>query len=203
MQTPSGFIELIDSTAGVKQGCPLSPSLFASVIQILEKELVKVVNANLVWKKGMSIPALMYANDIVILSWSPAGLNRLLWAARHFTLCLHLQINTLKSVVVVFGESCRHLFFSWNGQELMIGSQHHYFGLEIYNFGDLELAWRDRLALARAASACLFAVLKFDYSLHISTPWMTVFSGAMKKELSTFSTQWFFQASIEIVIPLK
>ena len=71
------------STVGVKQGCPLSPTLFGLYIDELSEYIERWggSGAGLV---GTIIPILLYADDIVLISDSPEGLQRHLNALKSF-----------------------------------------------------------------------------------------------------------------------
>ena len=66
-----------DSTMGVKQGCPMSPTLFGLYIDQLEHHLSShAQDAPSI--QGQLVPILLYADDIVLLSKSASGLQHLL-----------------------------------------------------------------------------------------------------------------------------
>ena len=65
-----------DSTMGVKQGCPMSPTLFGLYIDQLETHLQRHAQ-DAPELQGQKVSILLYADDIVLLSRSPAGLQHL------------------------------------------------------------------------------------------------------------------------------
>jgi hypothetical protein len=75
----------INCNIGVKQGCPLSPTLFGIYINKLEGCLEEAgcVNTSLV---GIVIILLLYVDDIVLMVRSPYDLNKQLKFSRIFSL---------------------------------------------------------------------------------------------------------------------
>ncbi|GFH10475.1 uncharacterized protein HaLaN_05793 [Haematococcus lacustris] len=60
---------------GVKQGCPISPLLFALYVHDISKEFLGPVDA--VRVQGTPVTHFMYADDLTLVSTSPHGLQRL------------------------------------------------------------------------------------------------------------------------------
>ena len=79
----SGFSPSVCSTVGVKQGCPLSPTLFALLIDDLER-VIREEDGDGCPLAGVIIPILLYADDIVLLSSSASGLQRQLDTLQSF-----------------------------------------------------------------------------------------------------------------------
>jgi hypothetical protein len=68
-----GWSKDINCNIGVKQGCPLSPTLFAIYIDKLEDCLEKEDCVGLTLT-GIFINLLLYANDIILMARSPCDL---------------------------------------------------------------------------------------------------------------------------------
>ena len=95
------FSTLIITTKGVKQGGPLSPRLFAMYI---EKIIVEVENVKEgIWLNTISIDILVYADDIVLLSNTLGGLNRLLKVTENYGKKWEIKFNPAKTVYMAFG----------------------------------------------------------------------------------------------------
>ena len=74
-RTPDGFSDPIHSTIRVKQGCPLSPTLFGLYIDELEDFLLKSsVLGDGCYLYQVLILILLFANDIFLLASSLDGL---------------------------------------------------------------------------------------------------------------------------------
>jgi hypothetical protein len=97
------MLDFIKSTIGVKQGCPLSPTLFGIYIDELEAFLHEHIQESdrcPLHKVLKSI--LFFVDDVVLLASSPHGLQRQLNALA--LLCDHrqLMVNLGKTKVMVF-----------------------------------------------------------------------------------------------------
>ena len=110
-----------DSTMGVKQGCPMSPTLFGLYIDQLETHLQHHVQ-DAPDLQGQKVSMLLYVDDIVLLSKSPAGLQHLLHVLQLFCGDKLLSVNMSKTQVVIFNDF-RHSHsdsFLYDGQALRI-----------------------------------------------------------------------------------
>ncbi|MCO5573659.1 hypothetical protein L7F22_027431 [Adiantum nelumboides] len=96
-----GLSDAIESTIGVKQGCPLSPTLFGIYIDELS-EYVDIYGDAGSSLAGVMIPLLMYADDVVLISDSPEGLQRQLDALQRFCADKDLIVNLGKTKVIMF-----------------------------------------------------------------------------------------------------
>ena len=78
---------------GVRQGCPLSPTLFGIFFDGLHGHLdCSLPHAGLQLGSGRWVSALVYADHVVLLSWTAAGLQDLLASMHAFCLSLGLTI---------------------------------------------------------------------------------------------------------------
>ncbi|KAJ9511081.1 hypothetical protein QJQ45_002827 [Haematococcus lacustris] len=85
---------------GVKQGCPISPLLFALYVHDISKEFLGPVDA--VRVQDTPVTHFMYADDLTLVSTSPHGLQRLVCQLQGFADRKHLTVNVGKSKVMVF-----------------------------------------------------------------------------------------------------
>ncbi|MCO5600245.1 hypothetical protein L7F22_054355 [Adiantum nelumboides] len=101
VRTPEGDSDIIQSTIGVKQGCPLSPTLFGMYIDevsdYIDREGDRVAQLAGTW-----IPLLLYADDIVLIAESPDGMQRQLDVLQKFAEESGLSVNMGKTKTMVF-----------------------------------------------------------------------------------------------------
>jgi len=87
----------------VKQGCPLSPTLFGLYMDGLFEYLQSVEGGSgPQLSSGQRVPAHMYADDIVLTSTTTEGLQRLINATAQYCRCKGMPISPAKTAVVVF-----------------------------------------------------------------------------------------------------
>ncbi|KAG0424575.1 hypothetical protein HPB47_028201 [Ixodes persulcatus] len=95
---------------GLRQGCPLSPLLFMFYVAPLEKAMKQSdVGFDLSYRmegawKWQKIPALIYADGVVLLADSPEDLQVLLDICGELATHLRLRFNQSKSAVLVWGD---------------------------------------------------------------------------------------------------
>ena len=93
--------EFFNYTKGVRQGCPLSPILF----NIYVNEIFNLVNENNdsnIYLDNTKVNALMYADDLILLSETREGLQNLINKVNDFCTERKLNINAKKTKVMVF-----------------------------------------------------------------------------------------------------
>ena len=73
VRTQEGFSNVVHYTIGVKQGCPLSPTLFSMYVDEISDYIARDCDRG-AQLAGTWIPLLLYADDIVLISNSPEGL---------------------------------------------------------------------------------------------------------------------------------
>ena len=107
VKTPVGFTPCFPSLMGVKQGCPLSPTLFGLYLDDFESGLRAEVGAEAAglptWESGVAVPPLFYADDQALLSIMTTGLQRQIEYLAQYCDTWGLTVNTKKTKVVVYG----------------------------------------------------------------------------------------------------
>ena len=117
-------------TNGVRQGGILSPYLFNVYVDELSEELNKCnVGCNL---NGLLINHLMYADDLVLISPSSAGLSQLLRECEKFGTRHDVKYNAKKSAVMIYRsmtlKGCTIPNFNLNGMILHVVASYKYLG---------------------------------------------------------------------------
>ena len=94
--------DTLQSTLGVKQGCPLSPTLFGIYIDDFQAELEAAgADLDLPTLCGVQAPALFYADDLDLVSTSVRGLQAQLDLLESYCKRWRLTVNVKKTKVVV------------------------------------------------------------------------------------------------------
>ena len=99
--TPAGLTDPFPCDLGVKQGCPLSPMLFALYIDRVAP-LITAADPTAPALAGLTVALLLYADDLTLLSTTPDGLQSQLDALHSFCLSSQLDVNLAKTEIVVF-----------------------------------------------------------------------------------------------------
>jgi hypothetical protein len=114
---------------GVKQGCPLSPKLFNAFIDGLHTHL----RTQCPWEgapiDGVADPGFLYADDVVLVATSPAGLQKLIDSMQEFCTTLQLTISKEKTKVLAFNQPDRTHVWTLDGHSLARDKQFKYLGI--------------------------------------------------------------------------
>jgi exonuclease III len=123
--------EDIPVSKGVKQGDPLSPTLFVIAMELLNRALKQTLQGRNF--NGLKITSLMFADDTVIIAASEQDLRAALNILNTFKCATNLRINIQKCEIIEIqtkitdppfrviqqGEKCRYLGY-WFGPEGLI-----------------------------------------------------------------------------------
>ena len=120
--------EFFPCKKGVRQGCILSPLLFNIYTADLEKEL-KENKSGIEICDGIFLDALMYADDIVLLSSSASGLKKHLHTLSDYCKQWKLEVNTEMTKISVFGKDTDPQTYTWNGMDLEKVKSYKYLGM--------------------------------------------------------------------------
>ena len=91
---------------GVKQGCLLSPSLFGLYVDGLERHLLATADIDVPALRGVLVPLLLYADDLILMSTTAPGLQKRLDALA--SLCDKRQLTVTLSKTKIMIVEARH-----------------------------------------------------------------------------------------------
>ena len=122
----------------VRQGCPLGPTLFDLFLDGLHDRLHSCALASGVQlRSGKCVSSLVYADDVILLSWSASGLQVLLDSMNYFCVGLGLVISTTKTEVVVFNGPGTASTWRVGSQVLPQSASFKYLGLSFHESGTM------------------------------------------------------------------
>jgi hypothetical protein len=123
----------VNSTTGVMQGCILSPSLFSIFINDVVDYLANdPLDHHAPALRGIPIECLLYADDLVLISQTPLGLQRQLNRLERYCEKWGLEVNKTKTEVMVFrrgGKLSSHEQWYYAGEKLKVSSEFKYLGI--------------------------------------------------------------------------
>ena len=153
----NGLLHPINTTIGLKQGCVFSPIIFNlfinKICNIFDESCspVKINNVNL--------NSLLWADDLMLVSETPTGLQNAIDKMHSFYQSLDLQINKKKTKVIIFNKRGVKLdkkyLFLIDGVKLEITDQYQYLGLKLRPSGSMNLAVQE---LCDKASRAWFGI---------------------------------------------
>lgn len=133
--------DTFNTSVGVKQGCILSPMFFNIFISDIPKIFDDLCDPVLLDNSPLS--CLMYADDLVILSKSPQGLQHALDKLNEYCLKWKLLVNMKKSNVMIFnkrGHLIQNFKFNYGNTELKVTNEYCYLGIIFTPSGSFQSA---------------------------------------------------------------
>ena len=142
--TSDGLTSPFMCTAGVKQGCPLSPLLFGLYIDLLERKLLAIMT-DAPKLHTLLVPILLFADDVILMATSLHGLQKQLDALSRFCLDYGLQVNLVKTKAMRFGSpsilrKAPSIDVMFDGTPIDVVSHFKYLGILFVESGAFKLA---------------------------------------------------------------
>ena len=122
------------SDIGVKQGCPLYPTLLCLYIDELETYLDKI-NGDSLCLFNIAVVILLYANNVVPLSRAGIDLGRLWNKLYEFCTSSSFKVNLAKTKTMIFDRTKRKLnqkAFYLDKDQIEITHEYKYLGIDFY-----------------------------------------------------------------------
>ena len=142
---------------GVRQGCPLSPTLFGLFFDDLYSQLQSDCPSAGVECRGTRIPSSFYADDVALLSASAKGLQQLLDSMQSFCAANGLTISIPKTEVVVFGGGHHDCVWKVAAQHLKRSKSFTYLGMLLHEDSKIRHAVQARFSKACASVGSIFS----------------------------------------------
>ena len=150
VQSSQGISAIFRCLMGVKQGCPLSPTLFGLYVDGLEKHLLGTADIDAPTLMGVMVPLLLYADDLTLMSESVSGLQTQLNALASFCEQRQLTVNLSKTKVVVFEKQRSAMCdFRLNGLLVERVDRYKYLGFVYHATKGLHFGTEALMAVAR------------------------------------------------------
>ncbi len=137
VKTAQGLSASFQSVMGVKQGCPLSPTLFGLYLDDLEdamrakQHLLDSPSLN-----GVTLLALLYADDLALASTSMAGLQAQLDVLRDYADRWGLNLNVEKTKAVIYRAVrtpvCSNPVLVYDGKRIEFVDTFKYLGIDMH-----------------------------------------------------------------------
>ena len=129
--------EGFQANRGVKQGCILSPLLFNIYLSDLQAKIEPPENAPAFISHDKPLGCLIWADDLLLLSQTEAGLNSMLETLNHYATSNGLNINIDKTKVMIFNKTGRHIRKTFYLGETIIETsrEYKYLGFKVTPYG--------------------------------------------------------------------
>ena len=165
----NGISPPIPSETGVKQGCVMSPLLF----KIFLRDLPDIFSSDCdpVELYDSKVSCLLYADDLILLSETSAGLQLCLHKLLYFCNKWDLCVNIAKTKVIIFNKSGRLLkkfIFKFGNVNIETVKSYVYLGIPFVINGSFMPALKQLKDKAIKANYGLFNMI-FKYNINITT----------------------------------
>jgi hypothetical protein len=166
VNTPEGLTASFEAVMGVKQGCPLSPTLFGLYLDDFEQALeANHIGLDLPVLPVQRVPALLYADDLALVSTSKEGLQAQLVLLHAYAAKWRLTVNIDKTKAVVFRAAASSsqvypLPLVFDGARIEVVDSFRYLGIELHCTKPFASAAEPRTESAERAQLAMYSRCK-------------------------------------------
>jgi hypothetical protein len=159
IETPVGRSNALCIGRGVRQGCPMSPTLFNLYSEVIMRQALDG------WKGGFcvggqKISDLRYADDVVLIATSEEQLQQLVDRVATVSAAFGLRLNSKKTEVMVFARTPVQANVQHHGEPLKQVTDFTYLGCVFNSNNDQAKEIRRRITLAKSAAGKLGDIWK-------------------------------------------
>jgi exonuclease III len=182
-----GVTEFFDTRVGLRQGCSLSPLMFALFVNDLPEALGGGCNLG-----GIKVNVLLYADDIVILSPSSVDLQIMIRNLEKYCDLWNLKVNLNKSKIVVFrkGGKLRQVDKWWyKNERIEVVNSYKYLGVHFSSTMSWSLHLREKSKISKLAISSVWNKLIDSYQVPINAKF-TCFNAVVRAILCYGAEIW-------------
>ena len=158
------YSDTFKCTMGLKQGCILSSTLFNIFMTELSKSINNESSHGIQFSPGdPTFHHLLYADDIVLFSDTPIGLQSKLNLLHKQSSRLGLEVNLDKSKIIVFrkgGRLSKHEHWCYNNSKVEIVNSYNYLGVNFTTKMNFTNFSTSLLTKSKSASYCILRSLR-------------------------------------------
>ena len=168
VKTKGGYTKKFTTKVGTRQGCNLSPLLFNCFINDLPATL-DCIEAQQPYLLGERLSCLMYADDLILFSYSAKGLQKLIDNVVQFCNKWRLTINITKTKIMVAFKT--KINFSWSiyGKNLEVVNSFCYLGVVVDRSGSFTKAIDRLYVKANRAYYAIKSKINFYTGANVNT----------------------------------
>lgn len=159
----SNFME---TTIGLRQGCLLSPILFALFINDLYDEIKGGCTIC-----GINIRVLMYADDIVLITNKPEILQSMMNKLHTYCEKWNLVVNLQKSKVIIFnksGRTAKHEKWYYGSSQIDVVPEYKYLGMILTSKLSMARHFEEKLKLAKFTLSTIWHSVFRNININLS-----------------------------------